>query len=396
MSAATYRTQRLDATPTGWKVRSKRVDSHVLRIGFPPGKRKRGSGRVLEILHPKKNPSCEEGTCQLSQKNPTELLIFGNPTKAPVYKKPVTQITDRAKRYRANHPAVRPAGPRVCEYCGRRNNDESNFSRRNLAYACRSCNVIIGLEHKANGKGKRVSQMNPEGAKTMAQWVSAVLSMKGESDAIPKNEAIEIIRATPASARSKFADEIWRRRGRRNPEASETQQAIKLFKSFHGKDARGVIEAQRSGAIRLDYTALGDLVALGLDDCGFSDSKLTSHWDQCPNVGFQGDKVKLASSPNGRQLYLIEGNQNLDSGLSSFEEVDTQKDLLDLGDVYFVVYNACKVHSNFEPTEWVHRFGEKNNILPRLVYDKLKKECALVGGEYFINSKNGVSPGIEG
>lgn len=273
----------------------------------------------------------------------------------------------------------------------------------------------------------------------MAQWVSAVLSAKGESDAIPKADAIEIIHATPASDRSKFAREIWRkRRGGHNPSEllifgnppkghkpnckcpfckrarsgppsrqkqalrrasrnpSESHLAVKLFESFHGKKASEIIEAQRSAVMRLDYTAIGPLVALGFDDCEFSESKLVSQWDQCPNIGFDGDKVKLASAPNGRQIYFIGGNQNLDPCLEQFEGIDPQKDLIDLGEVFFVVYVARKVHSKFEPVEWMHRFGDKNKTRPRLAYDKLKKEITLIGGEYFIDTKQGVSPGIEG
>jgi hypothetical protein len=55
------------------------------------------------------------------------------------------------------------------------------------------------------------------------------------------------------------------------------------------------------------------------------------------------------------------------------------------------------VHDGFEPAQYCHRFGEKGKALPRLHYDKLKKEMTLVGGNYFIKSKPGqVSPGIEG
>ena len=423
-------------------------------------------------------------------------------------RKPVHAISDRAKRYRANTPECRPRGPKRCEYCGsnknidihHRDGDESNGARKNLAYACRSCNVSITNAMKARGKGVRTRQFNPEGATTMAQWVSAVLAMKGENSDISKADAIEIVHATPADARSRFAREIWRRR-RRNPaeliifgnpkrmwiirwadggysmtfaskgpanrylkrskksgeviqakpgmfnpqnagignhkpgcacafcknakekilnakttpkatrrgagraaknarshrrNPDESSQAVKLFESFHGKSPKEIIEAQRSSVMREDYTALGTLIALGFDGGGFSESALVNKWEKCPNISFQGDHVKLASSPNGRQLYLIGGNQNLDAALNDFEGVDPRKDLIDLGDVFFVVYLARKVHSNFEPTEWVHRFGAKTDSLPRLVYDKLKKEITLVGGEYFIDTKAGVSPGIEG
>jgi hypothetical protein len=448
------------------------------------------------------------------------------------FRKPVSALrSDRALRYRANTPECRPKGRKICEFCGsdenvevhHRDGKEENSNPKNLSWACRSCNTTIGAEMARRGVGRRVSQTNP--AKTMGQWVAAVLSAKGESSEIPRAEAIEIVHSTPASDRSKFARQIWQRRrkgrGRRNPgellifgnpgkvrvqvqqdsvtgkftasfhdsefgdtyataatksaavkdlrarihrmraavtrsknpagfyiysklrdgggftpqqgpyatkpqarragktlfsdpkfvgvfvtskksnparrrNPSDETQAVKLFESFHGKDAIEIIDAQRSAAIRLDYTALGPLIALGFDAGNFSDAQLPKKWDECSHIAFEGDGVMLASAPNGRQLYFIDGNQNLDSSLSMFEGVDTQKDLIDLGDVEFVVYEARKIHDNFEPADYCHRFGETGKTLPRLAYDKLKKEMLLIGGEYFISTKAGISPGIEG
>lgn len=65
---------------------------------------------------------------------------------------------------------------------------------------------------KRAGLGTRTHQFNPgrEGARTLAQWVTAVLSMKGESDAMEPSAAVEVIHATPPTRRSAFAQEIWR------------------------------------------------------------------------------------------------------------------------------------------------------------------------------------------
>lgn len=43
----------------------------------------------------------------------------------------------------------------------------------------------------------------------MGQWLAAVMSMKGESDQMPVDVAVEMIHSTPAATRSKFAKEIW-------------------------------------------------------------------------------------------------------------------------------------------------------------------------------------------
>lgn len=186
--------------------------------------------------------------------------------------------------------------------------------------------------------------------------------------------------------------ETTRRFKRGNP--NDAQQAVRLFQSFHGKNPKEILEAQRSAAMRADYTALGDLIAVGFDTGGLG-KKLATRWDSCPHVGFEGDGVKLASAPGGRQLYAIGGNQNLDRCLDMFEGLDREKDLIDLGEAAFVVYDARKSHSHFEPIQYTHEFGEEGGTRPRLLYDRLKKEIAFAGGEYFIDAKHGLSPGIE-
>jgi hypothetical protein len=39
--------------------------------------------------------------------------------------------------------------------------------------------------------------------------LAAVMSMKGESDQMPVDEAVEMIHATPLADRSRFAREVW-------------------------------------------------------------------------------------------------------------------------------------------------------------------------------------------
>jgi hypothetical protein len=184
---------------------------------------------------------------------------------------------------------------------------------------------------------------------------------------------------------------------KKNPdgdEVTETDQAVRLFQKFHGKQPAEILDEQRSAAMRLDYTALGDLRAIGLGECELHGNQLVSGWEKCNHIDFAGEEVKLASSPNGHQLYLIGGKQDLD--LENFDGIDTQKDLIDLGEASFVVYDARKVHSNFEPMEWVHELGETGGERPRVIYDQIKQEIFFAGGDYFIDLGPKVSPGIEG
>lgn len=135
-------------------------------------------------------------------------------------------MSDRALRYRAN--ATPPPGPRICAWCGSTRNveiahidgHEEHGGQDNLAWICRSCNVIVGNALRSAGLGRATVQYNPaaEGATTLGGWLSAVMSMRGASDAMPVAQAVEVIRATPPEDRSAFAHEIWRlRRARYGP-----------------------------------------------------------------------------------------------------------------------------------------------------------------------------------
>jgi len=140
-----------------------------------------------------------------------------DPTR-PSGLRPVRLVTDRAKRYRANQPELRPPGPRICGLCGRRSNDKRNEEHtepENLMWTCRSCNALATAAMKRARIGKRTAQFNPaaRGARSLGAWVSAVRVMKGELPGDVR-DAVEMIRATSPAQRSEFAEEIWRRRRR--------------------------------------------------------------------------------------------------------------------------------------------------------------------------------------
>lgn len=307
---AKFRTQHVAAAPAGYKVRSKKSGSHVLRFAVPPGRRKSGAAKLVEVLHPKKeNPSCKIE--HQAKTNPSELLIFTNPAK-------------------------------------RRNSGIANHKP--------DCQCVI--HKRARGENPRKAK-----AKKTTPKSSSAGGRRGEKSGSTSNKP---------------------RRRRRNPALSETQQAVKLFEVFHGKEAQEVIELHESAVIRNDYAALGALDYL----------KVRTPIGEVVKFDFEGDGVKLASSPDGKQLYLIGGNQNL---VSCLDKDSYEKDFIDLGDALEVQYTARKIHGGFEPTSYYHKFGEQRSgsTLPRLMYDRLRKRIYFSGGEYFIDVNVSISPGIE-
>lgn len=133
-------------------------------------------------------------------------------------------LTDRAKRYRAaNDP---PAGAKICGYCGSKRNVEVDHVNgfeddnhpKNKLWICRRCNTKKGALFARLGLGRRTRQFNAPragGAQSLGQWMLAVLSAKGESDAMTVPAAVEMIRATPDYRRTQFAQQIWSRRRER-------------------------------------------------------------------------------------------------------------------------------------------------------------------------------------
>jgi hypothetical protein len=136
---------------------------------------------------------------------------------------PVSQITDRAKRYRAQHPDVVPPPPKRCNYCGGRRNvgvehisgDEADGSPENLMWSCKRCNAIVAAVVKRAGLGRRVNQYNPRRnagkqtrASQMRDYGNAIKVMRGDFEG-DVSAAVATIRATPRAIRSAYTSRAW-------------------------------------------------------------------------------------------------------------------------------------------------------------------------------------------
>ncbi len=163
---------------------------------------------------------------------------------------------------------------------------------------------------------------------------------------------------------------------KQNP--SEGREAEKLYEQFHGKSPEEISSLQESCTMRRDYTGLGLLSELVIDA---PSGEVT--------IGFyKGDAVTLASAPNGQQLYLIGGNQNLDSQLERFGS-DPGKDFVEMGVVVKLTYRTRKRMDDFKLVDYWHLAGEETGEPPLAFYDRLKRRIFLVGGRYRVEA-----PGI--
>jgi hypothetical protein len=80
--ASRFRHEDVESVPKGWKVRTAKAGAHRIRLAFPPGKRQKGSGRLVSVLHPVSGPNPCSNPCTLRSANPAELLVMGaNPPR---------------------------------------------------------------------------------------------------------------------------------------------------------------------------------------------------------------------------------------------------------------------------------------------------------------------------
>lgn len=140
-------------------------------------------------------------------------------------RKPAFDITDRALRYRAQHPDCIPDPPVRCMHCGSRSDiqvghidgDETNTTRENLGWVCRSCNQKIAATIKKAGAGRRTKQFNPKkrrGASDYREYAQALGILDGTAIG-DVQQAIALIHATSKAKRSEFQKDIWQIRKER-------------------------------------------------------------------------------------------------------------------------------------------------------------------------------------
>lgn len=167
------------------------------------------------------------------------------------------------------------------------------------------------------------------------------------------------------------------RRGKkrkRNSEALEGER--KMYSKFHGRKPKTVRKIFEVQDYQQDFAQLGKLVKLvfktpaGKFEIAFTDQ----------------DKVELATNAEGTQLYFIGGCQDVSSYLKQWN-VDSTKDLVDLGPCTLIEYRTEKKFDRFHPINYYHKLGEESGVRPRLMFNQLSKRLALVGGEYEVKEE---------
>lgn len=392
-TAAEYRIEHVAEAPKGFRVRTfapgPRSD-HLVRMAFPPGRRKRGAGQLVEILHP---PG--ENPCRFSPESHRiawiDEIVRRLEEDYRGWRRAGMSEGESLKKTLASSTAGPAAIAELRRRIGARANPEEEPT---LFDAIRHGDRVTFVDRFGKQRTGKAVMRGPHG------WVLNMGGPHGTPQVVNEDMVTRVRSTNPGKAprpkKGESAPDYHARRVReilakmpkpirdvfdrnpatykfvfRNPDDGDLPEAERLFESFHGREPREILEMQESSEMRGDYTALGDLVELTM---------IAPNGDHVL-IKFKNDGVRVASSPNGEQLYLLGGNQDISGHLRMFG-ADDSKDLIDLGEAKQIVYDAAKWQTDFTPQEWKHDFGEESGVRPRGFYDQLKQRIFFAGGNY--------------
>jgi hypothetical protein len=321
--------QHIATTPAGWHVRTVKAGGHRVRVAFPPGRRAKGSGITVEVLHPRnENPTCgfHNGAAHRCD-NPAELLLMGANPLSQREKQQQKSTRERATRIRS----ARLSNP----YDRLSTQEKLAFGRLGLGKAqLRTSADIRRARRKVSEVGRfRNAFPNP-----------------GAGNSLPSLES---------------------------PQA---EHARELFESFHETASDKYIVTEEPHIPAGDYTDLGKLIGLGV---------APERKGQLQEISFPGKNIRVISNASGRQIYLAGDGQDLtDDEVQIFSESHSER--VELGECRFIAYEAAKWHRAVPDSvrgvkvPWQHAFGEDGGYPPKLFYDRAKQRLLLEGGTYHV------------
>lgn len=174
-----------------------------------------------------------------------------------------------------------------------------------------------------------------------------------------------------ASAENPCWSGMRSRNGRmaRNPQESSAA----LYETFHQKAPERIDEYEEHVHYHGWLAELGEMREIKVDLVYMDPPKQAT-------IEFEPG-TKLGCSEDGRQLYLVGGDQSLDLKALGFNR-DWIRDYMLIGVLSELTYRTKKGFDKFEVIDYYHEVGEDTGDLPILAYDNMNQQLMIIGGKY--------------
>lgn len=346
--ASRFRREDVSSVPGGWKVRTVKAGAHRVRVAFPPGRKQKGSGRLVSVLHPTSGSNPCANPCSLRASNPAELMVMSANT-------PPRRRNAEARQQRS--------AEKISRTLAKLANKAEKHSQGDLADVYRQMARQNPAELLIMGANPRRSVLVKE-ARDRAERIRAAR--------LHTNPRVEVVAAP-------------------NPPTEE------IVEAFTGREVEFMDVYNEPHMPRGRYAKLGPLVALYIKPAKggqvqrIGASEAVGH--DFPKA-WGGRPPLVVCDSSARQIYFVDGAQDITESLAAFAAASVNMDdadrrgpgIVELGQGRRIDYQCRKEHVA-EPDEdlWKHELGEENGELPTVLFDTRTKRILFEGGDYRID-----------
>ena len=383
--SARFRHEDVSAVPSGWKVRTVKAGSHRVRVAFPPGRKQKGSGRLVSVLHPTSGSNPCANPCSLRASNPAELMVMS--ANHPPRRRNAETKKEKQHAARERAAAIRAASGHNPKPV---NGLHIKYSPVNAAYFLMWHGTILRVfQTKAEAKAemeyllRNSSSSNPQGF-TCTHCGKVFTAAQVESGEFRKHMAAHRAGRNPAELLVMGANP--------NPRvevvAAPNPPTEEIVEAFTGREVEFMDVYNEPHMPRGRYAKLGPLVALYIKPAkGGQVQRIGAAeavGDAFPEA-WGGKPPLVVCDSSARQIYFVDGHQDISSALAAFGAIDRGNGVVELGKGRRIDYQCRKEHvASPDEDLWKHEHGEEGGSLPTVLFDTRTKRILYEGGDYRI------------
>ncbi len=158
-----------------------------------------------------------------------------------------------------------------------------------------------------------------------------------------------------------------------------------IVEDFTGQEVKWLDVYNEPHIPRGRYAQLGPLIALYIKPAKGGQVQRIGGMGENFAAAWNGKPPIIVTDSTARQIYFVDGAQDISANLAAFGAIDRGNGLVELGQGRRIDYQCRKEHvASPEEDLWKHDHGEENGTLPTVLFDTRSKRLLYEGGDYRI------------
>jgi hypothetical protein len=158
-----------------------------------------------------------------------------------------------------------------------------------------------------------------------------------------------------------------------------------IVEDFTGQEVKWLDVYNEPHIPRGRYAQLGPLIALYIKPAKGGQVQRNGGQGKNYAAAWAGKPPIIVTDSSAKQIYFVDGAQDISASLAAFGAIDRGNGLFELGQARRIDYQCRKEHvADPEEDLWKHDHGEENGALPTVLFDTRNKRLLYEGGDYRI------------